>query len=150
MYNKDDRDARHLKVKAKHMGLTTDYQLGELETAVMEIVWQHDEVSVREVWEALQPTRPLAYTTVMTVMGRMVPKGVLAVEKRGKTAYYRATGTREEVLALQAQRAVHDVLSNFGNAAITEFLREMQTIDPERFSKLLDLIDQSEEHHHDQ
>lgn len=128
------------------MGLTTDYQLGDLETAVMDIVWQHDEVTVREVWQALQPTRPLAYTTVMT---RMVPKRVLAVEKRGKTAYYRATGTHEEVLALQAQRAVQDVLSNFGNAAITEFLREMQTIDPERFRKLRDLIEQNEEHHHD-
>ncbi len=55
------------------MGLTTDYQLGELEEAIMEIVWQRDaEVTVREVWEALQPTRSLAYTTVMTVMSRLV------------------------------------------------------------------------------
>jgi predicted transcriptional regulator len=129
------------------MGLTTDYQLGELETAVMEIVWQHEEVTVREVWEALQPARPLAYTTVMTVMGRMVPKGVLAVEKRGKTAYYRPTGTREQVLARQAQRAVHDVLSNFGDAAIAGFLREMQTIDPQRIEALRGLLDQDQKRH---
>ena len=64
------------------MGLTTDYQLGELETAIMAIVWQRDgEVTVRQVWEALKPKRSLAYTTEMTVMSRLVPKGVLTVRR---------------------------------------------------------------------
>jgi predicted transcriptional regulator len=123
------------------MGVTTDYQLGELETTVMQIIWQREEVTVREVWEALQPTRLLAYTTVMTVMSRLVPKGVLSVRKEGKTAYYRATGTPEEILARQAQRAVHNVLATFGDAALAEFLRELQTIDPERLALLRDFID---------
>lgn len=123
------------------MGLTTDYQLGDLETAIMQIIWQRDEVTVREVWQALHPTRPLAYTTVMTVMSRLVPKGVLSVRKQGKTDYYRATGTREEIVARQAQRAVHNVLATFGDVALAEFLRELQTIDPERLALLRDFID---------
>jgi len=118
------------------MGLTTDYRLGELELAVMELVWQRDEVTVREVWEALLPSRKLAYTTVMTVMARLVPKGVLSVTKRGKTAYYRAVGTADEIEALQAQRAMHDVLERFGDAAITGFLRELEQIDPASLERL--------------
>jgi predicted transcriptional regulator len=122
------------------MGLTTDHQLGELETAVMQIIWQRGEVTVRDVWQALQPNRSLAYTTVLTVMSRLVPKGVLSVHKQGKTAYYRATGTREEILARQAQQAVHHVIARFGDAALAQFLRELQTIDPERLALLHDFI----------
>lgn len=123
------------------MGLTTDYQLGELEEAIMDFVWQHgDEVTVREVWQALQPARPLAYTTVMTVLSRLVPKGVLSVRRQGKADYYRATGTREELKAQQAQRAVQDVIAHFGDVAITQFLRELQEADPEQLSSLRALL----------
>lgn len=123
------------------MGLTTDYQLGDLELAVMDLIWrQPGEVTVRRIWEALQPTRSVAYTTVMTIMGRLVGKGVLAVRKQGKTSWYRATGTAEETQALQAQRAVHDVLANFGDAAITSFVRELQTSDPDALRKVRALL----------
>ncbi len=125
------------------MGLTTDYQLGELEEAVMEIIWRNGpEVTVREVWQALQPTRPLAYTTVMTVMSRLVPKGVLRVRRQGKADYYHPTGTREELKALQAQRAVQDVLAHFGDVGIAQFLRELQETDPEKLAHLRVLLNQ--------
>ncbi|MDP9311989.1 MAG: BlaI/MecI/CopY family transcriptional regulator [Chloroflexota bacterium] len=125
------------------MGLTTDYQLGELEEAVMEIIWRNGpEVTVREVWQALQPTRPLAYTTVMTVMSRLVPKGVLRVRRQGKADYYQPTGTREELKALQAQRAVQDVLAHFGDVGIAQFLRELQETDPEKLAHLRVLLNQ--------
>jgi predicted transcriptional regulator len=119
------------------MGLTTDYQLGELEDAIMDIIWSKDgEMTVREVWETLKPSRSLAYTTVMTVMSRLVPKGMLSVRRQGKACYYRASGTREEVTALQAQRAVQDVIAHFGDAAMAQFLRELQAAQPDQVSKL--------------
>ena len=123
------------------MGLTTDYQLGELETAIMQIVWQRGEVTVREVQAALKPSRELAYTTVMTVMSRLVPKGILNVRRQGKADYYRATGTRDDVRNQQAQRAVQNVLAHFGDAAITQFVREIKELDPDRLNALRNLLD---------
>jgi predicted transcriptional regulator len=127
------------------MGLTTDYQLGELEEAIMNIVWARDDsMTVREVWEALQATRPVAYTTVLTVMSRLVPKGVLVVRRQGKADYYRATGSREELRDHQAQRAVQDVLAHFGDAAITQFLRELQETNPQRLAALRAMLEQEQ------
>lgn len=123
------------------MGLTTDYQLGELETAIMQIVWQQGEVTVREVQAALKPSRQLAYTTVMTVMSRLVPKGILNVRRQGKADYYRAIGTRDDVLNQQAQRAVQNVLAHFGDAAITQFVRELKELDPDRLAALRTVLD---------
>ena len=80
-----------------------EHLLGDLELAIMQIVWTRDEVTVRQVWAALQPQRALAYTTVMTVMSRLAQKGVLVVRKQGKTYYYRAAATADEFVSLRAQ-----------------------------------------------
>jgi predicted transcriptional regulator len=54
-------------------------ELHELEEEVMEEIWRHDEISVREVTESLnaQADKPRAYTTYMTIMGRLDRKGLL-------------------------------------------------------------------------
>jgi predicted transcriptional regulator len=113
-----------------------DQLLGELEAAIMHIVWQRQEVSVREVLEALQPARPLKYTTVMTVMSRLAQKGVLATRKQGKSFYYHATVTPQEFVAQRAQRAVQSVLADFGDLAMTYFIQELGETDPQRLARL--------------
>lgn len=124
------------------MGLTTDYRLGELETQILHCIWQRDEVTVREVWSEVQQTRPLAYTTIMTVMQRLVTKGVLSARRQGKTDYYRALVQPDELVTVRAQAAVRDVLANFGDAALAQFLRELDTLDPERLAALRDMTKQ--------
>lgn len=117
-----------------------DQLLGGLEAAIMRIVWQQHEVTVRDVLETLQPARPLKYTTVMTVMSRLAQKGVLATRKQGKSFYYHATVTPEEFVAQRAQQAVQDVLASFGDVAIASFLREIRAGDPEQMARLRALL----------
>ena len=45
--------------------------LGPLEAEVMDVAWDLGEVTVRDVHEALNESRAVAYTTVMTTMGRL-------------------------------------------------------------------------------
>jgi predicted transcriptional regulator len=74
--------------------------LRELETAVMEQVWAHDRpVTAREVADALARQRPLAYTTVLTVMNRLVNKGMLAKQRPGRAATFQAVRSREAYTA---------------------------------------------------
>ena len=54
----------------------------------MKAVWRHNPITVRDVQVAIQPDRPLAYTTVMTVMHRLYLKGFLNRTLRTKTHYY--------------------------------------------------------------
>ncbi len=117
-----------------------EHLLGELEAAVMRVIWNHEEVTVREVLEVLQPTRVLAYTTVMTVMSRLVQKGLLTTRKQGKTYYYRATTTADEFMAQRAHAAVRNVLASFGDVALAQFLRELDEVDPERLAALRSLV----------
>jgi predicted transcriptional regulator len=64
-------------------------EFGQLENAIMDVIWSEDRpLLVREVRERLNYTRPVAYTTVMTVMTILYGKGVLRREKHGRAWRY--------------------------------------------------------------
>ncbi|MGH3171428.1 MAG: BlaI/MecI/CopY family transcriptional regulator [Trebonia sp.] len=70
-------------------------RLGELERAIMEILWQTDSpLTVREVSSGLGQ-RSLAHTTVMTVLDRLAKKGFARRERDGRAWRYRPAETRE-------------------------------------------------------
>ena len=69
--------------------------LGELERAIMEVVWAADgPVTGRAVVDELTRERPVAYTTVLTVMDRLVRKGMLTRQRRGRAHTYQAAQSR--------------------------------------------------------
>jgi predicted transcriptional regulator len=91
-------------------------EFGELESAIMDVMWAADRpYLVREVRERLSYNRPLAYTTVMTVMNILYGKGVLLREKHGRLWRYSPTESREEHDA----RRMTEVLRSGGNQAVT-------------------------------
>jgi predicted transcriptional regulator len=110
----------------------TDNGLAPLESAIMGVVWAGPHpVSVRTVLDELNAHRPepLAYTTVMTVMNRLVAKSVL--HRHGKPRQYRYQATANNVAGL----AMHEVIRTHGDAAIAEFVTEAKA-DPDLLRRL--------------
>lgn len=60
--------------------------LGKLEREVMDMIWKHGEISVREVYRAFDER--IAYTTLMTTLQRLHKKGVLKCRKQGRAFFY--------------------------------------------------------------
>lgn len=70
---------------------------GELEAAVMRCLWRRAEpMTVRHMLEELTKSRPLAYTTVMTVMDNLHRKGQLQRERDGRAWRYTPTRSAAE------------------------------------------------------
>ncbi|GIJ77312.1 BlaI/MecI/CopY family transcriptional regulator [Micromonospora phaseoli] len=102
-------------------------RLGDLERAVMDVLWDtvpatSDGVTVREVADALAG-RELAYTTVMTVLDRLAGKGMVQREREGRAWRYRAAASREAHIA----RLMLDALDLGGSrdAALVRFARSV-------------------------
>jgi predicted transcriptional regulator len=73
---------------------------GDLEAAIMDAVWgAAGPVLVREVREGLNAERPIAYTTVQTVMEILRGKGWLTRAKDGRAFRYQAAASREDYAA---------------------------------------------------
>jgi predicted transcriptional regulator len=102
-----------------------------LEEAVMDVIWAHDEICVREVMEALNDRGTArAYTTYMTIMARLDAKGLLIRTRRGKTDFYRAVYTREHYADLRAGAAIDAIVERFGEVALAHLARQMARLDP--------------------
>ena len=80
----------------------------------MEIVWQHDAVSVKDVHS--QMPRRVAYTTVMTTMDRLFKKGMLGRSRDGRAFRYRPAYSRGEVERLVAAGLLRALLDAGGAA----------------------------------
>lgn len=74
-------------------------QFGTLEAAIMDVLWSRPPsgpaVTVRDVLEALRHDRPLAYTTVMTVLANLHRKGWLRRERDGRAWRYTPVTSRD-------------------------------------------------------
>lgn len=105
---------------------------GDLEAVIMEHLWARpDRASVRDVLEALQPTRPLAYTTVLTVMDNLHSKGFLARERLGRAHQYWPTRSRTDYAA----ELMGEALADSGNPTAA-LLRFVESMPPEEASRL--------------
>jgi predicted transcriptional regulator len=111
--------------------------LHELEAEVMDEVWRQEEVTVRDVLEALNAGRKQrAYTTIMTIMSRLHEKGLLARRRSGKTDIYRPVMGRDEYLEVRAKSEVDELIADYGELALAHFARQLQALDPKRREQL--------------
>lgn len=115
--------------------------LGELEKEVMEIIWQSTKpITVRLVFEAISKMRKIAYTTVMTIMGRLVKKGYLKTESSGKAYTYKALLSKDKFLTKVSRQIIKNLVSSFGDTAIAHFAQELEKIPADKKQKLVKLL----------
>lgn len=112
--------------------------LGPLEAEVMSAMWAADApMSVRDLLGELNKGRraPLAYTTVMTVMSRLVEKAVLQRRREGRGYLYEARAKDAAAIA------VDSVVRNFGDAAVAHFVEHARA-DPQLMRRLERLLEE--------
>ncbi|HMC62763.1 MAG TPA: BlaI/MecI/CopY family transcriptional regulator [Candidatus Solibacter sp.] len=94
-----------------------------LELLCLKALWSLEEGNVRAVREIVAQTRPLAYTTIMTVLDRLVRKGKLTRRKVGRAFVYSPEMSRDAM----RHAAVRELVEGFfdgSEAALAAFLRE--------------------------
>ena len=112
-------------------------QLGELEAAIMDRLWEWGRPAlVREVVEDLRGDRPLAYTTVMTVMENLYRKGWLRRERDGRAWRYEPTSSRSGYTAALMSDAL--ATSPDRRTALKHFALQMSPHDAALLREALD------------
>jgi predicted transcriptional regulator len=106
----------------KPNGRGAGHVLGDLESAVIEVLWAESRLTVVEVEERLRRGREIAHTTVLTTLDRMHRKGYLTREKQGKAFVYAPGYTREEFERAMAQEVLGALIGNFTVPALSAFV----------------------------
>ena len=115
--------------------------LGDLEARVMHVVWALGRpATAREVHERVLREHEVAIHTVITVLNKLVVKGLLSREKRNDILHYHPCLGEAEFRAHASRRVVEGILS-FGQAAISaSFVDVLAERDPERLAELSRII----------
>ena len=81
-------------------------ELFDSEWAILQVVWEREPCAAPTVQEALEKDKGWAYTTVKTLMDRMVKKGLLKTERIRNLYLYRSTLTRAQAQRSEIRRTV--------------------------------------------
>ncbi len=93
-----------------------------LELLCLRTLWSLEEASVKAVREVVARSRPLAYTTIMTVLDRLVRKGMITRRKVGRAFLYSAKASRDAM----RRTALRELLEGFFDGSeeqLIDFLR---------------------------
>ncbi|MDO7906437.1 BlaI/MecI/CopY family transcriptional regulator [Paenibacillus sp. JX-17] len=115
---------------------------GPLEARIMDDIWAHPDRSIKEVQTALEHDKDINFNTVMTVMNRLVEKGLLVKRLRGRTSIYRAVESREEFMHSQSKELSHELVEEFGTLAVNHMLDALEDADPDLIKRLEYKIEQ--------
>lgn len=115
--------------------------LGELEKEIMDLIWGYQKpTTVRAIFDCLKVKRKIAYTTVMTIMNRLVEKKMLKRISDGKAYTYKANYTKDKFLSIISKQILKNLTASFGDIAVAHFATEIEKIPLEKRKTLISLL----------
>ena len=98
--------------------------LTEAELEIMHVVWQLGDATVRQVHDVLSARRPVAYTTVMTMLGLLARKGHLKKEESGRAYLYRPAHPKGRVVSTMLDDFVSRVFRGSARPLVLALLKD--------------------------
>lgn len=115
---------------------------GPLESKVMNILWNGNESSIKEVQLILEKEKPINFNTVMTVMNRLVDKNILTKRLEGRTSLYKPVTTKEDFINNQSKKLTENLLDEFGGLVVNHMLDSLKEVDDHLLLKLEQKLEQ--------
>jgi predicted transcriptional regulator len=123
---------------------TPNTTLTPQELSIMKVVWSRDQVTVRDVYEALRTQRQVAYTTVMTMMRILEEKGYLTKIMTERAHVYRAVKPRQQVVGAMVRDFLDRVFDGVPDRLLVHLARDNKLTAKQR-RLIQQLIEETEE-----
>lgn len=116
-----------------------DVSLSDLQLAIMRALWDKPGSSTADVVEALRAERPLAHTTVATMLTRLEKRGLVTSTREGRQLTYRAEVSESQVKRSMVSGLLSTLFGGDARALVTHLLREdeIKATDLEQMRALL-------------
>jgi BlaI family transcriptional regulator, penicillinase repressor len=114
------------------------------ELAIMKVVWQLDKATVRDVYETVREKRPVAYTTVMTMMKILEEKGYLTKTQVDRAHVYRPSRPRQQVMGAMVRDFVDRVFDGAAGGLLLHLAKDRRLTKAER-DRIREVIETTED-----
>jgi len=115
-------------------------QISEAEREIMRVVWANLSVTSREIIDILEDKMDWKESTIKTLIGRLVDKGILNTNKEGRKFIYSANVSEETTIQGYADDILSNVCNTHHGSVIGQFIEDakLSTSDIEELIKLLE------------
>lgn len=115
--------------------------LGTLERSILKALWEKTGLTGREVYDRVRSRKKTAYTTVLTVLNRMVEKGSLRRAREDGLYVYRAAITREEFERRVASAVIKGIYDIAPSQTVSTFVDILSRLDEREVENILKAIE---------
>ena len=119
--------------------MSRTHQLGELQLAIMRILWARAEASVAQVHQALESERGLALTTIATMLSKMEKKGIVGHRSEGRLFVYYPEISEEDVHRSMVSELTERLFEGRASLLVSHLLAQGE-IDPLELAEIRRLI----------
>ncbi|MDD5434415.1 MAG: BlaI/MecI/CopY family transcriptional regulator [Nitrospira sp.] len=116
--------------------------LGDIEKVVMDVIWNKNEATGREIFEEVGRDKQLAFTTVLTVMDRLLKKGLIKRVKHDRLFVYTATMSRDDFVRQVSHEVLEGIFEISSGSAASSFVEILYKTNPEEIESLTRLIEE--------
>ncbi|MDF2068020.1 BlaI/MecI/CopY family transcriptional regulator [Bacillus sp. Cr_A10] len=109
---------------------------GPLEAKIMDILWNDVEMTIKDVQQVLDREKGTNFNTVMTVMNRLVEKGILQKRTEGRSSLYKPVLSRDQFLHTQSKEMTNELMDEFGTVVVSHMLDALEDVDDDLVAKL--------------
>ncbi len=120
--------------------MTRTHQLGELQLAIMRILWARGEATVAQVHQALEAERGLALTTIATMLSKMEKKGIVTHRSEGRLFVFQPEVSEEDVHCSMVAELTDRLFEGRASLLVSHLL-STQEIDPKEVAEIRRLIE---------
>jgi BlaI family transcriptional regulator, penicillinase repressor len=109
------------------------------ELQIMKVVWEMGVATVKDVCDVMSQAKPVAYTTILTLMGILEEKGALVHTRSGRAFLYNPLLSRQQATRNQ----VRDVVNRFFDGSsekLIEDILENEVLDPDQLGNVRSLF----------
>jgi len=118
--------------------MSRQHHLGELQLAIMRVLWEHGEATVATVHQNLEEQRAL--TTIATMLSKMEKKGIVVHREEGRQFVYRTTVSEAEVQRTMVASLTEKLFEGDVTALVSHLLTS-QEIDGTELERLQGMIE---------
>ncbi|XOV89120.1 MAG: BlaI/MecI/CopY family transcriptional regulator [Pseudomonadota bacterium] len=124
----------------RHSTSIFPHALGELELAILEILWDTPDLSAKDIVQLLRQSRRLTMSTAQSSLESLRRKNLLTYSKDRQAFVYRATLTRPELLGRFVGDVIRQLHDGELDTILSTFVHVASNIHDQALDELEDLI----------
>jgi BlaI family transcriptional regulator, penicillinase repressor len=116
-------------------------RLGRVQLRIMQVLWERQRVTARDITETLNAESPIAHSTVQTLLRNLEAKGAAGHETEGRTFVFFPL-IREEQIAKSVTRDLLDRVFDGRVSNLVSYLLKNEKVSTEELNELRRLINE--------